>query len=352
MAAPRFPSEFLTPQQLEKIQQEILEAARAGRDNEAWQGVQTLLPAAQRQEFVAAAVVYLVGQGHFSVEQSLELLAAVYEVHKQSATVLALMGGALESARDINFLNAAPPEHPLFLNVVTALAELAQLARGETTEIELLEGLATAARMVGRQRDELVEMACKRLIELEPKKDAHYYNYGLFLKTRGRFQEGMQANQKAESLLLLRRPKEYEWNLGICATGAGEADAALAVWKRLKNEIEIGRFGLPDGNYPDVKVRLAQRPLAERTADSDDPGIEETIWVERLSPCHGIVRSVLVNDLGVDLGDVVLFDGAPVTEQIYGDQKVPVFPHLATLRRGCRRLVSPTRNESRLYPKN
>jgi hypothetical protein len=333
MPTPRFPSEFLTIQQLEKIQKGIVEDAGARRGNEAWQGIQTLMPAARRQEFVALAVVYLVGQGHFSVEQSLELLADVYGAHQQSAAVLGLMGDALEKARDINFLNAPPPQHPLFLDVITALAELAGRARGDQSEVGLLEGLATAARMVGRQRDELVEMACRRLIELEPKKDTYYYNYGLFLKTRGRFHEGMIANQKAESLLFLRKPKEYEWNLGICATGAGEAGEALKVWKRLEQKIEMGRFGLPDGQYPNAKVRLAQRPLAERTAESDDPGAEETIWVERLSPCHGIVRNVLAHDLGVDFGDVVLFDGAPITEQTYGDRKVAVFPHLATLRR-------------------
>ncbi|MGG7536617.1 hypothetical protein [Rhizobium sp. 12,4] len=78
-------------------------------------------------------------------------------------------------------------------------------------------------------------------------------------------------------------------------------------------------------------MRLAQRPLAERTADSDDPGEEETVWIERLSPCHGIIRSVLFGSLGVDYGDVVLMDGAPITYHTYGEQEVPVFPHLATL---------------------
>ena len=333
MTAPRFASEFLSSRQLEQLEQDIVRDAKAGRDNEAWQGIQGVMPAARRQEFVALAVVRLVGQGHFSVAQSLELLADVYEAQKQSANVLALMGEALERARDINFLNAPPPEHPLFLNVASALAQLVQRARGEKSEVALLEGLATAARMLGRQRDELVEKSCQRLIELEPKHEAHYYNYGLFLKTRGRFREGMIANQTAQSLLSLRRPEAYEWNLGICATGAGEGAAALQVWKRLKQEIEMGRFDLPEGSYPQAKVRVAQRPLAERTAESDDPGLEESIWVERLSPCHGIIRSVTVYDLGADYGDVILFDGAPITEQTHGDRKIPVYPHLATLRR-------------------
>lgn len=33
----------------------------------------------------------------------------------------------------------------------------------------------------------------------------------------------------------------------------------------------------------------------------------------------------------MDYGDVVLFDGAPITYHTYGDEQVPVFPHLATL---------------------
>ena len=101
-------------------------------------------------------------------------------------------------------------------------------------------------------------------------------------------------------------------------------------------KIEKGRFGLPEGGYPSTKVRLAQRPLAERNpaSEPDDPGSEETIWVERLSPCHVVIRSaVYYEEVGVDFGDVVLFDGAPITHHQYGDKTVPVFPHLATLRR-------------------
>src|ERR1700748_337304 len=119
MSASRFGSEFLSIKQLEQIQKDILRDAKADRGNEAWQGIQSLMPAARRQEFVALAVVHLVGQGHFSIEQSLELLADVYEAQKQSADVLALIGEALDRARDINILNAPPPEHPLFLNVTT-----------------------------------------------------------------------------------------------------------------------------------------------------------------------------------------------------------------------------------------
>jgi hypothetical protein len=46
-----------------------------------------------------------------------------------------------------------------------------------------------------------------------------------------------------------------------------------------------------------------------------------------------VIRSALLRDLGVDYGDVVLFDGAPVTHHVYGERRVPVFPHLVTLER-------------------
>lgn len=55
------------------------------------------------------------------------------------------------------------------------------------------------------------------------------------------------------------------------------------------------------------------------------------VYVERLSACHGIVRCALFEeDIGVEYGDVVLFDGAPVGRQ--GDGS-PIYPHLATLQR-------------------
>jgi hypothetical protein len=330
MRASRFPRDFLSINQLQEMEARIIEDATAGRHDEARAGVESLMPAMRRQEFVALSVLRIVEGGHLSREKALEVMGEVYRAHPRSEPVVGLLGSAIERARDIGLLNDAPPEDPLFLNVVNALTELVEHARGREAEAPLLLGLSTAARMMARQKDELVETSCRRLIELDPENSAHHYNFGLFLKTRGRFPEGVDANRAAEALVSTR-PESYEWNLGICATGAGEGPLALEVWKRLGQEVEIGRFGLPEGSYPHCKVRVAQRPLAERAAGSDDPGLEETIWIERLSPCHGIIRSVLCQDLGIDYGDVILFDGAPITYHTYGERKTPVHPHLATL---------------------
>ncbi len=343
----RFLNKALSDERIEAIEKAALEAVAAGNVDTAREELEPLVRAQRRQAEAACSLVRVVGSYGLPIEYALELLVAVERAHGDDTELLSLVAAASEAARDIDFLNAAPPEHPLFLKLVDGLAARLTDSRGSERERTLLAGLATAARIVGRQRDSIAEQAYLRLIELEPGKSSHHYNYGLFLKTRGRFDEGVAANQEAIRLTK-DKVESYQWNLGICATGAGQGEIALAVWKGIGNIVEMGRFDLPDGGYPQCKVRLAERPLAERDAASDDPGFEETIWIQRLSPCHGIVRSVLVQDLGVDYGDVVLIDGAPITYHRYGDDEVPVFPHLATLCRQGYRFYdfAGTQNES------
>ena len=255
----------LPPERIEAIEQAVTAAAEAGDLDTARAELKVLLRAGRHQADAARALLRIVAGDRLPRDDALDVLVAVRRAHPDDLELLALIGAATEAARDIDFLNAPPP---------------------------VLAGLATAARLVGRQRDALAEQSHLRLIELDPERSSHHYNYGLFMKTRGRFAEGLAANQEARRLA--GKPVEsYEWNLGICATGAGQGEVALAVWKGIGNKIEMGRFGLPEGGYPECKVRLAERPLAERDAATDDPGLEETIWIERLSPCHGIVRSVL-----------------------------------------------------------
>lgn len=317
----------------EQIENIVRQARKLAEDGEGADVLAALLPLREvqaRHAKSAGALIDFVETGDLVCDDALPILADIHAAHAHDPSMLSAIGAVLERARDIDLLNDPPPEHPLFAAVTTELAALAQRSKGTENEPAILEGLRTASRMVARQYDELCDASCRRMIELEPQRARNHYNYGLFLKTRGRFREGMLENQRAASLVT--EPVEsYEWNTGICATGAREAEVALQVWQRMGNKLRIGRFGLPEGGYATVKVRLAERPLAERTADHDDPGLEETIWIERLSPCHGVVRSVLYQDLGVDYGDVVLFDGAPITYHTIGDKKVPVFPHLATL---------------------
>ena len=321
---------LLSKRQLLKTLTTFRAKLEADHDDEAWEIAQSLVAAQVHQREVALALLDLVTEDAFSLEQGVEVLAALLAAHRQDFALLGLIGDATEHVRDLNFLNLAPSDEPLLDAVLAALLEAVEQTHDADVEYPLWSGLLTCARVMARQHDAVADRAGLKLIALQPDNSFSHYCYGLFLKTRGRFAEGMVQNQMAAKFAEEPTPAMH-WNAAICATGAGAADVALDIWKQLGNKLEIGRFGLPDGGYAQCKVRLAQRPLAERYQGNDDPGLEETIWIERLSPCHGIIRSVLYQDLGVDYGDVVLMDGAPITYHAYGDRQVAVFPHLATL---------------------
>jgi tetratricopeptide (TPR) repeat protein len=331
-----FPIEILSSERIASLEQDITEEAEAGRKDGAWQKLQPLRQAQHHQYEATNSLLRIIGQRCLSIDGAADVLLEIAQSHPQDTKILATVGECLEAAHDIDELNAPPPAHAVFHTVIERLATLAREQAGLPQEEDILRGLATAARMLARQYDDIAESSYRKLTEINPRKGAHHYNLGLFFKTRGKFAEGMKSNQVAASLADKTIEADetidaYEWNLGICATGSGNGSVALDVWKQMGQEIEMGRFGLPEGSYPHAKVKVAQRPLAERSADLDDPGLEETIWIERLSPCHGIIRSVLYEELGVDYGDVILIDGAPITHHTYGDKQVPVFPHLATL---------------------
>ena len=325
-----YPSQVLSAEAIDALERGIIEEAEDRRAEAAWENAQPLKRAQHHQPEAARALLRIVDRRCLPREAAAELLSEIEGSHHRDVGILSKVGECLEEARDIDDLNAPPPTEGVFHSVVEKLSALAEDYRGRGEEEAILRGLSTAARMLARQGDEIAERSYRRLTEIKPQDCSHHYNLGLFYKTRGRFAKGMAANQTA-ARLADEAVEPYEWNLGICATGAGEGAVALDVWKRMEQKIEMGRFDLPEGGYPQCKVKLAERPLAERTADRDDPGLQETIWIERLSPCHGIIRSVLYQDLGVDFGDVILMDGAPITYHTYGETQVPVFPHLATL---------------------
>jgi hypothetical protein len=326
------PSAVLSSDEIEALVNDVIAEGQAGRKQAAFQKARPLRRAQSRQADAAMALLWVVHEWSFEREAAIGVLSEIAQSYDKDVRILSSLGECLEAARDIDDLNAPPPADPIFHATVKKLDALAKAYDGQPEQEPVLFGLATSARMLGRQYDAIAESSHRKLTEINPRKSAYHYNLGLFYKTRGKFAEGVTANQIAASLVE-EVEDSCEWNLGICATGTGNAAVALDVWKRMEQNIELGRFGLPEGRYPMCKVKLAERPLAERTAERDDPGAEETVWIERLSPCHGIIRSVLYGKLGVDYGDVVLIDGAPITYHTYGEERVPVHPHLATLLR-------------------
>jgi hypothetical protein len=151
-----------------------------------------------------------------------------------------------------------------------------------------------------------------------------HFNEGLAAKEARRFRDGQRAGEAALTVGGASEPSVL-WNLGICATGAGDGAAALEAWRRLGFDLTLGRRGLPEGSFPPVEVCVVG------DGEGGDRYDSEVVWIERLSPCHGILRGAVFQQLGVDYGDLVLFDGAPVEA---GERAGPVLPVLATLEPG------------------
>ena len=112
--------------------------------------MEALLKAQPNEEMIALALLGIVQGGHLPIEKALTVLAEVYSAHRRNGLVVGLVGQELERARDIDLLNAPPPEHPLFVNVVNTLTEMLETPQEIETEAHLLRGLSTTARMTSR----------------------------------------------------------------------------------------------------------------------------------------------------------------------------------------------------------
>jgi len=203
--------------------------------------------------------------------------------------------------------------------------------------------LADCLRMMGPEQDEDALSAYKLALAIDGTRGSWWFNLGLLHKWRGRFREGLEANQKAFARLGAQRP--VLWNLAICATALGEGKLALEAWDKLGIRGELSSGGMPYvPDMPPMMVRVAT--LGEETGQGDPLPQKavtfEVLWVQPLSPCHGVVQSPTARKASVDYGDVVLWDGAPVrmnrvTTAEGQTRDVPVFPLLWILRPGDER---------------
>ncbi|MFT3708415.1 MAG: hypothetical protein QM817_12245 [Archangium sp.] len=307
----------------------ISDAAVAAEGDAAWAALEPLKQAAQTEALAARWYGYTLSNLNAPRDARIAEADRLVTQWKDDAALVITLGNEIEGMVDLRFLNAAPAASPYFENLFAQLARHYEL-RGEDHE-GVRGALATVARIRGRAADALGDRLFRELVAQSDGND-HAYHYGLFLKTRGRFAEAVEFNRRA--LAAGFDTEAVKWNLGICATGAGDGATALEAWRMLGMKVELGADGLPIASprFLSVKVRLAERPLAARDATNDEPGNEETVWIDRLSPCHGMVINATASAVGADYGTLVLFDGAAIGFQTWNGQQVPVFPQLTVLR--------------------
>jgi hypothetical protein len=309
------------------------------------------------------------------VEQALEILRdeEALAVEDEEATLLYLrvLEARPAEALSLGFFERALTTHPTSARVrvavcagYNAVAELrpgdeiapqgsaarraADIARESLQNVELdaeSEGylwicLANALRRCGPDSDEEALDAYRKALAIDPSNAWWWFDIGVCHKWRGRWLEGLEAFERAASGL--RQERGLNWNIAICATGAGQGARAVDAWKAIGFQAqETPQRGAPwVSGLPEVMVRLAGKgPGVGVEHQVPDRALGfELLSVTPLSPCHGVVQSASFRETPADYGDVVLWDGDPVTVR-HGDEgePIPVFPALGMISAGDER---------------
>jgi hypothetical protein len=127
--------------------------------------------------------------------------------------------------------------------------------------------------------------------------------------------------------------------LALAALGAGEPAEAAEALRGLGLTVQHEDGALPlVGDLPPLAVRVPVRPAPHGLFGETGAGFE-TLWVQPLSPVHGVVRSATVGEAVTDFGDVVLFDVARLgmVRRPDGEGSAPLVSFLLVLKAGDER---------------
>lgn len=274
---------------------------------------------------------------------ALDEVTAVLETWPEDARlVIAACAALLAMAHRIPPDEPPPAEGPATLAARAAERALASLSEADRRDPDfggyLNINLANALRL-SRTADERALAAYRAALELAPDNGHWWFDFGVFAKWRARFEESLACMEKAREKLGSTKP--VLWNLAIAATALGRGEVAVEAWRTLGLDAAVhASSGMPFvDQLPPVQVRVPSRGTgtAAPTNVPDRAASFELLWIAPLSPCHGVVVTPSFRETMVDYGDVVLWDGAPVSVARDGDRPVPRFPLLAALRRGDER---------------
>jgi hypothetical protein len=316
-----------------------LEQVSAGRADEAWRTAATFLPELGRDREAALAFCELLLTDP-SYPDALVASERVIAGHAADPEVVIRLSAALLRVAEQRPWDEPPfQQGPAHLAAGACQQAFERLSSAQRTDPRLggyLQlNMADALRMMGPEYDEDARKAYELALAIDDTNGHWWFHFGILHKWRGRFREGLAANQRAYARLGAHKP--VLWNIALCATALGEGALALEAWEKLGIQGRLSASGMPSvEGVPPVQIRVAT--LGEDVGRNDPlpPHVVafELLWVEPLSPCHGVVRTPTVRKANVDFGDVVLWDGAPVHVREQDGRPVPVFPLLSILRAG------------------
>src|ERR1700674_2181875 len=171
-----FPGKTLSPGKITSLEQEVIKAAQAGSNETAWRKLQPLRTAQRRQHEAVMSLLRIIDQRCLPMDRAIELLSEIAGSHHRDVEIMTALGECLEAVRDIDDLNAPPPLDTVFHTIVERLAAFAKDHDGLPGEEAILRGLATSARMLARQCDEIAQNSYRKLTEINPRNSAYHYN--------------------------------------------------------------------------------------------------------------------------------------------------------------------------------
>ncbi len=314
------------------IESAILGARRAMAEEAwgaAWEHLDPFSHELARSARLAEVWAMLVEESGESADRRGELEAILHAWPENPSVVTAAAQAMLRAVDGRTGDDAVPnddPTHDLVLALRRCIANLDdEEADDPKTAGYLFNTLGTACRLGGLQYDEEAEAAYHSALALDPSRAWWRFNLGLLYKNRGRFAEGLEVYRRVHAAVGDEQP--VLWNLGICATAIGDCASAAFAWRRLGLQVDVGEDGLPSMRLPPVKVRLSTARIGVTHPSADEPMFEH-VWVERRSPCHGVVLNPTLYDVGGDIGDIVVWDGQPIGVVRDGDLEIPRFPAL------------------------
>lgn len=276
------------------------------------------------------------------------LVVELGRAHGGEPSVVAMAARALiriaelRSPDEPKLSDDGPAEQAVAL-VAPALAGLSVEERADKEVGGWLRSLhANALRLAGPGRDAEAQAAFEAALDADRADGGLWFDLALLHKWRGRWQAAYDCNLRAQARLGDTRAVLF--NLGIAATAANDGNVAGLCWKKLGFDPSLsdksGHAYVDD--LPPMQVRVLSRGSGYGFpgAVPDQAVSFEVLWVQPLSPVHGVVVTPSFRDAPIDYGDVVLWDAAPVAV-VDGPEgkKIPRFPLLEILRRGDERRI-------------
>ncbi len=317
----------MQPQAIEAMER----ALRAGTRDEAWAAIEPLHALLPTEPDIAEAWLTLltVSPGR---PRAAEDALLVLDQHARDEGLVARALAVLIAVADL--VPFDEPRRPGDAAEVAVRAARAALARTPGSP-PLLAALGNSLVRLGPGHDEEALASLERAIVLDPRGE-WLSDLGVLHKRARRFRAALAAFDKARAKLGDLRPLLFHTALAALATGQ-DATAREALEKIGFRVEGAARPFVPDLPQTEIRLPTIGTGRASFAAVPDEAAGFERVWMQPLSPVHGVVRTPTHREAIADFGDVVLVDPAPVAHRVEAGKRRPVLGVLGVLAKGDER---------------